>query len=252
MVGFIVTPYVFDDLLVDTGFSHAASVMREYLQDQPISAICCTHHHEDHTGNAGVIAADKQCPIYLNQPRLRQSEGVARLLPYRWTFWGPVDPYTPEPMPSTISTSGGRTLEVIPTPGHSRTHVVFFEPQTGLVFSGDLFLSTGASAVMTYENPYHLAQSLRRVAALSPSRLLSGHGLMLDNPEQALRTKARRIEEAALRAVSLFNKGIETKVVARRIFDRGHRRDCWMKHLTTGEYSRHNFVRASITYAKNV
>ena len=35
---------------------------------------------------------------------------------------------------------GDRTIDVIPTPGHNRTHVAFYDGNTGLFFSGDFLL----------------------------------------------------------------------------------------------------------------
>ena len=35
---------------------------------------------------------------------------------------------------------GGRTVDVIPTPGHNPTHVAFYDGRTGILFSGDFLL----------------------------------------------------------------------------------------------------------------
>jgi hydroxyacylglutathione hydrolase len=35
---------------------------------------------------------------------------------------------------------GGRTVDVIPTPGHNQTHVAFYDDKTGILFSGDFLL----------------------------------------------------------------------------------------------------------------
>jgi glyoxylase-like metal-dependent hydrolase (beta-lactamase superfamily II) len=35
---------------------------------------------------------------------------------------------------------GGRTVDVIPTPGHNETHVAFYDNRTGLLFSGDFLM----------------------------------------------------------------------------------------------------------------
>jgi glyoxylase-like metal-dependent hydrolase (beta-lactamase superfamily II) len=35
---------------------------------------------------------------------------------------------------------GGRTVDVIPTPGHNETHVAFYDQRTGIFFSGDFLL----------------------------------------------------------------------------------------------------------------
>ena len=35
---------------------------------------------------------------------------------------------------------GGRTVDIIPTPGHNETHVAFYDDRTGILFSGDFLL----------------------------------------------------------------------------------------------------------------
>jgi len=35
---------------------------------------------------------------------------------------------------------GGRTVEVIPTPGHNETHVAFYDNRTGILFTGDFLM----------------------------------------------------------------------------------------------------------------
>jgi glyoxylase-like metal-dependent hydrolase (beta-lactamase superfamily II) len=35
---------------------------------------------------------------------------------------------------------GGRTVDIIPTPGHNQTHVAFYDDRTGILFSGDFLL----------------------------------------------------------------------------------------------------------------
>jgi glyoxylase-like metal-dependent hydrolase (beta-lactamase superfamily II) len=35
---------------------------------------------------------------------------------------------------------GGRTVEVIPTPGHNQTHLAFYDDRTGILFTGDFLM----------------------------------------------------------------------------------------------------------------
>jgi len=35
---------------------------------------------------------------------------------------------------------GGRTVDIIPTPGHNETHIAFYDDRTGILFSGDFLL----------------------------------------------------------------------------------------------------------------
>lgn len=248
--GMIVTPYLVDDLLIDAGFTRAGDVLLRHLKGSALGAICCTHHHEDHVGSCGPLARVHGCPVYLHNPGAVWEEGVERMLPYRWIYWGPPHPYSPEAMPETITSASGRVLRAIRTPGHSRSHTVFFEEQRGLLFSGDLYISGGATAVMTHENPYQSIRSLRLVAELEPARMLTGHGLVMDRPAERLRDKADRIEAAAERAVELHSQGLETTEASRRIFGDERPKDRWMNFMTAGEFSRFNFVRASIAHAR--
>jgi len=244
-VGFGASCYLVDEILIDCGFSNAGVVLTRFLSGRKIKAIYCTHNHEDHTGNCGRLAEKLGCPVYLRNPDKRWEEGVARLLPYRRLSWGKPDDYLAQEMPARIST-GRRELMVIPTPGHSRTHVVFFEETLGLLFAGDLYVSGSASAIMTYENPYDSIVSLRTAAGLGARLMLNGHGLVTDDVSRRLREKADRIESAAGQVVKLHTQGLSTRQILRRVFANGHLKDWLMSTITNGEFSRTNFVRACI------
>jgi glyoxylase-like metal-dependent hydrolase (beta-lactamase superfamily II) len=150
----------------------------------------------------------------------------------------------PEPIPA-----GNRVLRPVPIPGHSVTHTALFDERSGVVLTGDLFLSSGVSAVMSHENPYESIASLRRVASISPRVMLSGHALTLENPAAALRSKADRIEQAAAQVVRLHADGLGTERIVRQLFTKGGARDRRGAMLTAGEFSRANFVRACLRHA---
>ena len=247
-LGFEVSAYLIGDLLVDTGFRHVRHQVLRTLEGRPIRAICCTHNHEDHTGNCEPLADRHRCPVYLRNSGLRWGEGVRRLKPYRAWWWGSPGRLDVEEMPEVVHGSD-RQLRALPAPGHSETHVALWEEATGTVFTGDLFVSPGASAVLVQENPYDLVESLRRVAAVEPRLMLTGHGLMLTNPAPRLRIKADRVEAAAARAVELHYAGMAERDIVREIFPTGNRRDRFVEKLTQGEFSRLNFVRAAVLHA---
>ena len=248
MLGFEVSAYLVGDLLVDTGFRHVRRQVLNTLEGRTIRAICCTHNHEDHTGNCAPLAQEHQCPVYLRNSGLRWGEGVRRLKPYRAWWWGSPGRLDVEEMPEVVRGSD-RHLRALATPGHSETHVALWEEATGTVFTGDLFISPGASAVLSHENPYDLVDSLRRVAVVEPRVMLTGHGMVMDNPAPRLLAKADRVETAAVRAVELHEAGMADRAVVRELFPTGHRRDRFVETLTQGECSRLNFVRAASLHA---
>jgi glyoxylase-like metal-dependent hydrolase (beta-lactamase superfamily II) len=244
----VVSVYRIGRLLVDTGFSHVEQSLLDALAGVAIDAIALTHHHEDHCGNAGALAARHGCPIFLREPDRRFDEGLEQLRPYRLLWWGIPGRYEPRPLPARLEAAGER-LQAVPIPGHSVTHTALFHEQSGAVFTGDLYVSGGATAVMAHENPYASVASLRAVAALEPAWMLTGHGLAVPSPARRLRRKADAIEHAAAQACRLGARGVAVDEIVRQLFPRGQRKDHSMRLLTGGEFSRDNFVRACLRHA---
>ena len=75
----------------------------------------------------------------------------------------------------------GRALTVLPTPGHTRGHVVFRDAAAGVLFAGDHVLphitpSIGFEAVPSRQPLQDFLASLRLVRSLPDMRLLPAHG----------------------------------------------------------------------------
>ena len=98
-------------------------------------------------------------------------------------------------------------------------------------------------------NPWLEADSLRRVAAFRPIRMLTGHGLIEEDPVSLLELKAERIEEAARKSVELMSEGVAPRDVVTTVFPRGAFKDRFFEWLTSREFSRLNFVRAAVRHA---
>ena len=85
---------------------------------------------------------------------------------------------------------GGRTVDVIPTPGHNETHVAFYDSRTGILFSGD-FLMPGRLLIEDAA-AYH-ESALRMVEFLKTrplTHILGGH-IELDTAGHAYRFGSR-------------------------------------------------------------
>jgi glyoxylase-like metal-dependent hydrolase (beta-lactamase superfamily II) len=116
--------------------------------------------------------------------------------------------------------AGSRTLEVVPTPGHTRGHVVFHDTAEQLLFAGDHVLPTitpsiGFEPVMSPNPLGDFLESLALVrsrpdamllpahGAVSPSvhqrvdELVAHHGNRLDETEAAVRAGATTAFEVA-------------------------------------------------------
>ena len=113
---------------------------------------------------------------------------------------------------------GGRTLEVVQTPGHTPDSMCLLDAANGLLFTGDtyyageVFLWAPETDVAKYE------ASIERLASLAPGLrlLLPAHGPPVAEPAQIL--ELRR----ALRDIDAGTVPFETTQRGRRLYKFGH------------------------------
>lgn len=196
--------YLFDGperVLVECGPSSTVHHLVAALDDfgiDDLSALLVTHIHLDHAGAAGFMA--KRFPgarIGVHAKGARHLIDPTRL----WSsatrayggeertidLWGRVEPVDEDRVMvleegSRVPLGGGRSLEVLHTPGHAKHHVVFFDPDGGGLFIGD-------SAGVTYGHghlvqpvtpppdfdPELVVDQLHRMAALDPAFIGFAH-----------------------------------------------------------------------------
>lgn len=85
-----------------------------------------------------------------------------------------------------LQASGDRLLEVVPTPGHTRGHVVFHDHEASLLFAGDHVLPTitpsiGFEPVLSPNPLGDFLASLAVVRSRPDARLLPAHGMVTDS-----------------------------------------------------------------------
>jgi glyoxylase-like metal-dependent hydrolase (beta-lactamase superfamily II) len=104
----------------------------------------------------------------------------------------------------------GRTLRVLPTPGHTQGHVVFTDEASGLLFAGDHVLphitpSIGFEPVRARQPLRDYLGSLRLVRGLPDLRLLPAHGPVTGGThariDQLLSHHAERLDQCAAAVV---------------------------------------------------
>lgn len=136
--------------------------------------------------------------------------------------------------------AGDTTLRALLTPGHAPDHVCFLDEATRDVYCGDL-ARLGGTIVVPASAGGSLVQyldSLRRIRALSPRRLLPGHGPIIEAPatliDEYLEHRAER-EEQVLDALRSGASSIDALV--ERIYTNLHpavvraARDSTLAHL---------------------
>lgn len=216
--------YLFDTperVLVECGPSASIGHLfdaLDYLGIDDVGTLAVTHIHLDHAGGAGHFAARfprARVAVHgLGAPHLAEP---ARLLASATRIygeermrrdWGPMEPLDPARLVvldegDRLPLGGGRSLEVMYTPGHAKHHLVYLEAETGACLVGDeigvAFPHGHAVQPDTPPpdfDPIITGVQLRRIAARRPAFLGLAHfGPHLD-PQRALLEAEQRMWEA--------------------------------------------------------
>ncbi|MBB3728373.1 glyoxylase-like metal-dependent hydrolase (beta-lactamase superfamily II) [Nonomuraea dietziae] len=112
--------------------AHSAEKIAERVGGRSVTAIVCTHAHNDHINAAAPLAELTGAPILLHP-----ADQVLWEMHY-----GDAVPYTPLEDGASLKI-GGIELRVIHTPGHAPGAVCLHAPELGVVFTGDTLFSGG-------------------------------------------------------------------------------------------------------------
>ncbi len=205
--------------LIDTGMNVAAAreawegPLAAVLRGRPITRIICTHHHPDHAGLAGWLAARHRVAVYMSEPEERLLRALLDTASDRHVIPARIAALerhglavTPEMhaiaagegyrrvtsgVPSDIRRlSGGDELRIGDVRwvahlvrGHTDGQLVFHAPEAGLLIAGDQVLPRISSNIGIYPeraDPDPLGSfldSFATLAALEPEPLvLPSHG----------------------------------------------------------------------------
>jgi len=147
---------------------HDADAIRAAIGSRRLTAILCTHAHDDHVDAAAALADATGAPVWLH-PADRE-------------LW---DMTYPERAPDRDLSDGqtitvaGADLTVLHTPGHSRGAVCFHLPGQSWLFSGDTLFAGGPGATgRSFSDFGVIVDSIRdRLLVLDPGTVVhTGHG----------------------------------------------------------------------------
>jgi glyoxylase-like metal-dependent hydrolase (beta-lactamase superfamily II) len=235
IAGMDVSAYLVNGILVDSGFPRSRGALARFLDERSVTAAMLTHYHEDHAGNAELLAS-RGIPLLMHAITRERLGAPAGIRAYRRVVWGTPRALTSLPPASAESAR----LQFIFTPGHSPDHQIVWDPDRATLFSGDLWLGVRARVMHSAENPYRILESLRAAVALRPARMFDAHRGPVRDPITAFSAKISYLEETIA--------AIEAKIAAgwsdRAILRTGLGGDEAVAIASRGEYSRLNFVKA--------
>jgi hypothetical protein len=132
----------------------------------------------------------RSIPVAASPETLAKMRAPAPIRFYRRFTWG-----SAPPLRSSIAPFESDRLRLVAAPGHCADHHVVWDESDGTLFGGDLYLGVKVRIAHPGEDPRLLAKTLRRVAALGPTRLFDAHRGFVRNPAPLLEAKADWTEE---------------------------------------------------------
>jgi glyoxylase-like metal-dependent hydrolase (beta-lactamase superfamily II) len=160
-----------------------------------LDSIVLTHIHFDHAGGAGHLAERfPEATVYIHSRAARHLADPTQLTESVRSVWGEETEALfglPLPIPDqrigriddgdTIDL-GDRRIEVIATPGHTRSHLAYFDRETGTLFCGDaLGVQLPGSQVIRPSTPpmdFNLddaIESIGKIRAIQPETIYMSH-----------------------------------------------------------------------------
>ncbi|MEV5354880.1 MBL fold metallo-hydrolase [Streptomyces sp. NPDC052693] len=148
--------------------AHDADVIAEAVGDRRLTAIVCTHAHNDHVNAAPALVEATGARVLLHLDD--------RLL---WKQSHPEHDPAGYLSDNQRIDAGGMELRVLHTPGHTPGSICLYAPGAGVVFTGDTLFAGGPGATgRSYSDFPTIIRSIRDRLLTLPvdTRVHTGHG----------------------------------------------------------------------------
>lgn len=232
--------FIVDDVLIDTAQRHNRENIYNIVKDRNINKILLTHHHEDHSGNLNYLMRKLKIKAYGHQNAHDILKNGYTISPLSSYFSGKV-----EKAEIDIINDGDEIetkyhkLRAIYTPGHSKDHFSYYEPNKGWLFSGDLFVAEKIKYFAKFESLLTQIESLRKLVQLDFDALFCAHNPKLIGGKQRLQNKLDFFENFAQKVMDLHQQGLSQKEIFAKM---GLKENYVNKYATLGEFCAENMV----------
>lgn len=208
--------YRLNGTVIDTGPSNQWKYVKPFIQSAPLKQLLLTHHHEDHSGNAGAI--QKLTGVQAVAPDL--TIGILkkgfRIPPMQKFFWGTAGKAEVAPLPAEVYIGEEEVLPVF-SPGHAKDMTCYLLPERGWLFSADLFIANYLKFLRIDEDVPTLMKSIKGVLDHSFDVILCPHRGVVEDGWQQLNKKYEYLLNLSGEAQELTQQGLPLEETTLRL-----------------------------------
>ena len=166
--------YRLKDTIVDAGPSNQWKYIKWFVKNKPFKQLLITHHHEDHSGNAGAIY--KLTGIQPRAPKATVEilKRGFRIPPMQRLIWGAAGLAEAAELPQDLRIAGEKVIS-IPAPGHAKDMTCYLMQDRGWIFTADLYVASHIKLLRKDESIPILMQSIRKVLEYEFDLILCPH-----------------------------------------------------------------------------
>ena len=235
----VVSSYVINELIIDTGPACTAGELADFLRDADIRLAINTHHHEDHVGANKIFQDGRGVEIFAHPVAVDSIRARPVLSTPQEDVWDYPMPSEVKPVPDYVEASNLH-YEVIYTPGHARGHICLFERENGWLFSGDAYITSRPVVCRNVENQWQMIEDLKRMRDLQSAAMFTAPSGVFVDPTSRLTSAIDYLGDLGAEITRLYNKGMEIPQIRQTIFGD----ESPFAALTLGHFSSLNMVRS--------
>lgn len=231
-----------DGTVFDTGPSNQWKYVKGFIEEKPLKQLLLTHHHEDHSGNAGAIKA--LTGVTPQAPELTVSilrKGF-KIPPIQKLLWGSAGRVEAEALPEKITLSNGESVKAIFAPGHAKDMTCYLLDDRGWLLSADLYIANHLKFLRIDEHIPTIIDSTKDVLSYDFDTIICPHKGVVPQGKLRLKEKYDFLVNLAGEVQHLQGQGRSDKEITHQLLGKEN-----MMSLFSGfNFSKINLVRSCL------
>jgi len=234
--------YRFGGTVFDTASTNQWKYVKPFIEEKPLKQLILTHHHEDHSGNAGNIqrltGITPQAPE-ITVDLLKRGFKIPLV---QKILWGSASKADAQPLPKALTLDNGEAIKPLFAPGHAKDMTCYLLPDRGWLLSADLYIANHLKLLRSDESVPLIIKSTHDILQREFDTILCPHRGVVEDGKTRLQEKYDFLIDLSSRAQTLHQQGDDLEQITSTLLGK----DSWMSALNNHNFSRRNLIASCL------